>query len=112
MPDQIRRAAGSVMANITEGFERDGTAEFIQFLTVAKASGAEVLSHFYVALDQAYIAQDEFDRMSATTGEVMRMIAALINYLRRSGVKGLKFKTPNSQVMSSGQELETRNRKP
>lgn len=27
--DQIRRAGVSIMANIAEGFERDGTAEFV-----------------------------------------------------------------------------------
>jgi four helix bundle protein len=48
--DQIRRASVSIVANIAEGFERDGTAEFIQFLTVAKGSAAEVLSHAYVRL--------------------------------------------------------------
>ncbi len=90
--DQIRRAGVSIMANIAEGFERDGTGEFIQFLAVAKGSAAEVLSHAYVAFDQRYISQEELDRLRAITTEVSRMIAALMNYLRRSGTKGLKFK--------------------
>jgi four helix bundle protein len=42
LKDQVRRAGVSMMANIAEGFERDGTAEFIQFLAVAKGSAAEV----------------------------------------------------------------------
>jgi four helix bundle protein len=80
------------MANIAEGFERDGTGEFVQFLAVAKGSAAEVLSHVYVALDQDFISREDFDRLVARTTEVGRMLAALMAYLRRSGTKGLKFK--------------------
>ena len=80
------------MANIAEGFERDGTGEFVQFLAVAKGSAAEVLSHAYVALDQDFISKEDFDRLVAMTNEVSRMIAALMIYLRRSGTRGLKFK--------------------
>jgi four helix bundle protein len=90
--DQIRRASVSIMANIAEGFERDGPAEFIQFLAIAKASAAEVLSHAYVALDQDFISKEDFDRLFAQTSDVGRMLAALMMYLRRSGTKGLKFK--------------------
>jgi four helix bundle protein len=90
--DQIRRAAVSIMANIAEGFERDGTGEFIQFLAIAKGSCAEVLSHAYVALDQGFITKEDFDDLFARTSEVGRMIAALMLYLRKSRTKGLKFK--------------------
>ena len=90
--DQIRRASVSIMANIAEGFERDGIQEFVQFLAVAKGSAAEVVSHMYVALDQGYVTQAEFERLTALATEVGRMIAALMNYLRRSGTKGLKYK--------------------
>ena len=90
--DQIRRATVSIMANIAEGFERDGTGEFIQFLAIAKGSAAEVLSHAYVALDQGFIRQADLDSLSDKTLRVSRMIAALRIYLRKSGTRGLKFK--------------------
>ena len=90
--DQIRRASVSIMANIAEGFERDGTGEFIQFLAIAKGSAAEVLSHAYVALDQGFIRQSDLDWLNEKTSEVRRMMAALMTYLRKSGTKGLKFK--------------------
>ena len=90
--DQIRRASVSIMANIAEGFERDGTGEFIQFLAIAKGSAAEVLSHAYVAFDQGFIHQSDIDWLNEKTSEVRRMMAALMTYLRKSGTKGLKFK--------------------
>ena len=80
------------MANIAEGFERDGTGEFIQFLAIAKGSVAEVLSHAYVALDQGFIHQSDLDSLTDKTLRVGRMLADLMIYLRRSGTRGLKFK--------------------
>jgi len=91
--DQIRRASVSIMANIAEGFERDGTGEFKQFLAIAKGSTAEVLSHAYVALDQGFIRQSDLDWLIQKTSAVRSMMAALMKYLRNSGTKGFKFKS-------------------
>lgn len=90
--DQIRRASVSIMSNIAEGFEREGTREFVQFLSIAKASAGEVRSQLYVALDQGYIGQMEFEELSSKASEVSKMISGLITYLKRSGMKGSKFK--------------------
>ena len=90
--DQIRRAAVSVLSNISEGFERDGDKEFSQFLAVAKGSCGEVRAQLYVALDQQYIDKGEFDRLSGRAVQVSRLIAGLIKYLRQSEYRGSKFK--------------------
>jgi four helix bundle protein len=90
--DQMRRAAVSVMSNIAEGFERGGTAEFLQFLAVSKASAGEVESQLYVALDQKYISEEQFRSVRQTTASTKRLIAGLMNYLRRSGIRGTKYK--------------------
>jgi four helix bundle protein len=89
---QIRGASNSVMSNIAEGFDRNGTGEFVQFLSIAKGSVAEVISHLYVALDQKYIIEEEFERVSALAIEVGNKIGALMRYLRRSGMRGTKFR--------------------
>ncbi len=94
--DQIRRAAVSIMSNIAEGFERGGNQEFVQFLYVAKASCGEVRSQVYVALDQSYVASTEVDELTNSFKRLSSMISNFITYLRKSGMKGEKFRKPES----------------
>jgi len=77
LTDQIRRAAVSVMSNLAEGFERNGRAEFHQFLVVAKGSCAEVKSQLYIASDVGYLSRNEFDELASLTDEVGRITGAL-----------------------------------
>jgi len=79
--DQITSAAVSIMSNISEGFSRRSNKEFIQFLFVAKASTAEVQSHLYVALDQAYISKDIFNEIYEQSDKVARLTSNFITYL-------------------------------
>ncbi|MBT3256426.1 MAG: four helix bundle protein [Deltaproteobacteria bacterium] len=90
--DQIRRAAVSIMSNIAEGFERGGTKEFSQFLSVAKGSCGEVRCQLYVARDQGYLQDEAFEHLFSLTTETSRMLAGLMNYLRKSKIKGTKYK--------------------
>lgn len=92
--DQIRRAAVSIMSNIAEGFERGDNQEFVQFLYVAKASCGEVRSQIYVALDQNYVANIEVGELTKSFKRLSSMISNLITYLRKSGMKGEKFRKP------------------
>ena len=80
--DQIRRASISISSNIAEGFERRSPVDFARFLTIAKASGAEVLSQLYLALDLRYIEQEAFDSISGHVDQTNRTIAGLLHYLR------------------------------
>ena len=79
---QIRRAAISVMANISEGFARKGNKEFMQFLFISKSSAAELQSHLYVALDQAYIDKSQFDELYQDADKIQRQLSNFIKYLQ------------------------------
>jgi len=79
---QIQAAAGSVMANIAEGFVRRSSREFTQFLFIAMSSAAEVQSHLYIAMDQGYIDQDQFSDIYQQADKTGKIISGLIKYLR------------------------------
>ncbi len=100
--DQMRRASASIMSNIAEGFERSGSGEFIQYLAIAKGSSGEGRSQLYIALDQGYLTQEVFVRLSGLAGDTARMVAGLMNYLRKSGIKGAKYKPQSSEGFKPG----------
>ena len=75
--EQIQRASVSIMSNLAEGFERGSSAEFHQFLVIAKASCAELRSQLYVALDIGYITQEDFEQSINLAIEVSLIIGGL-----------------------------------
>jgi len=77
LANQMQRAAVSVMSNIAEGFERRTSAEFHQFLLVAKSSCAELRSTLYVSLNVSYLAQHDFDDVMQQAEEVSRILGGL-----------------------------------
>ncbi|MGZ8557598.1 MAG: four helix bundle protein [Chitinophagaceae bacterium] len=63
--EQIKAAAGSVMDNIGEGFERNSRLEFLNSLSISKGECGELKSQLYRASDDKYIDQTEFDILYA-----------------------------------------------
>lgn len=90
--DQIRRAVVSIFSNIAEGFERNGTKEFIQFLSIAKAWCGEVRAQLLFAKDRDYISQNQFDLILQSLFNLSRQLAGFLKYLRQTEIRGGKYK--------------------
>lgn len=84
LKDQIQRASASIMANIAEGFDSGSDKQFINFLNYAYRSSSEVQSFLYVALDQQYISDNDFNSLFSKYREIKKLIGGLIKYLSNS----------------------------
>lgn len=76
--DQMKSAAGSVMDNIAEGFERSSRLEFLNSLSISKGECGELKSQLYRALDDKYINQKEFDEIYTDVEMEIKKIASFI----------------------------------
>jgi four helix bundle protein len=104
LKDQIRRAAVSVLSNIAEGFDRGTKEELIHFLFIARASCGEVRAQLYVALDQNFINNQEFEQAKNLGELVSASTYKFIESVKVSKYKGLKFK--QKKQMTTDEFLE------
>ena len=102
---QMRRAAISVLANIAEGFERNGNKEFIHFCYIAKASCGEFRALLYAASDINLLNQKQFDELFNLAIRTSRTIYGLITYLKQSEMKGSRFMEPEEEYLLKKYEL-------
>jgi four helix bundle protein len=79
---QIRRAAVSVPANISEGAARQSDKELIHFLYISLGSIAELETLFIIAADQSYVNKNDFDEINISLQKIRSMLLGLIRYLK------------------------------
>ena len=82
LTSQMRRAAVSIGANIAEGACRNGDADFARFAQMAAGSASELEYHLPLAQDLELLKKADYQRLSAHTKEVKRMLASLLQKLR------------------------------
>ena len=89
---QIRAAAGSVMDNIAEGFERDGNKEFVNFLYIAKGSCGEVKSQILRASDVGFVGTEKAKVLYQSCKEIGKLLYSLISSIKNSEMSGKKYR--------------------
>lgn len=89
---QIRAAAGSIMDNIAEGFERTGNKEFLNFLYIAKGSCGEVRSQLIRANDIGYLTPEEYEELYSECRKLSASIMNFIKEIKTSDITGAKYK--------------------
>ncbi len=78
LSDQMRRAAVSIPSNIAEGQQRNSTKEFVQFLSVARGSNAELETQLIICVRLEYLKPSQTETAMNLCQEIGRMLNALI----------------------------------
>jgi four helix bundle protein len=91
LQDQMKRSALSILFNISEGFERDGNKELIQYLFHAKGSAGELRSQLLAGFDMGLLSQNDFQHLNGKVISISKQLSGFIKYLKSSGLKGRKY---------------------
>ena len=77
LSDQMRRSAVSIPSNIAEGHTRNSTKEYIQFLSIAKGSNAELQTQLSICSRLGYLSDEQISKANSLSDEIDRIIHSI-----------------------------------
>jgi len=81
--NQLRRASASIPANIAEGYGRDSTKNYIQFLRTSRGSLNETETFLFIAYGLKYVDRKTLDELLEKSAELGKMLNSLIKRLNQ-----------------------------
>jgi four helix bundle protein len=81
MTAQIRRASTSIPANTAEGYGRDQTGSFIQFLRVSQGSTRELETHVVLAGRVGLLRSDAVSGLLDECEKISKMLRSMVRSL-------------------------------
>ena len=84
LTSQVRRSCASVAANIAEGYGRDSSGAYAQFLKVAQGSLKEFETHVILARRLDYLDAATEKKILDEADEIGRMLRALIRSIQNN----------------------------
>lgn len=78
---QMRRAGISIPSNVAEGFKRNHSKEYRQFLHVALGSAAELETQLMIAQELGFLGKEDLNGLIEKLDHLSRMISSLLNKL-------------------------------
>lgn len=79
--NQMQRAAVSIPSNIAEGQSRASTKEFVQFLSIAKASNAELETQLLICNRLEFLTTPQTQVAMCLCKEIGKMLNSLMSSL-------------------------------
>jgi len=79
---QLRRAAVSIPSNIAEGYGRQSSGNYRQFLSVSRGSLLEVETQIELCLRLGYLTQTDTASIFAAITELSKMLTSLISKIK------------------------------
>ena len=64
LSSQFQRAAGSIIANIAEGYKKLSKADKLRFMNISQGSLEECRCYIMLSKDLGYISEDEFQSLT------------------------------------------------
>lgn len=77
LSSQMRRAAVSIPSNIAEGQQRKSTKEFINFLSIAKGSNAELQTQLLICIRLGYFTEKQIHHAFTLSEEISKILTKL-----------------------------------